>query len=247
MVNYGYGYGIDLAQDLNYAAVFCLELKDKVRLAPTGSIRKFKDIPYPEVKNFLVEELFTKNYPSYVCTDYTSEKAFSEELEAMINPGFYAFGTEYYKKWTVVEPIVSTQDKNLAMKQNARLFMEGDDPLFVWPEESIVDPRIASLIKETKEQALREAGSPSQSGKWSFPKPSGHDNDLIRALELALYGAKKYYKPITSLTHVPFVASGTRSNYADDSDETKESKFRNSIEKHWSKSGLNVTDVNIEY
>ncbi len=247
MVNYGYGYGIDLAQNLNYCAVYCLELKEKVRLAKSGAIRKFKDIPYPEVKNFLVEDLFQKRYPTYVCTDYTSEKSFSEELEAMLNPGFYAFGTDNYKKWKTVEPIVSTQDKNLAMKQNARLFMEGDDPLFLWPEESLVHPKIAALIKETKEQALRESAKPSQSGKWSFPKPEGQDNDLIRALELALYGAKKFYKPVSSLSHVPTVASGTRSNYDDSSEDSKENRFRNSIEKHWNKSGLNVTDVHIDY
>jgi len=53
MVNYGFGYGIDLAENLNYASIICLELKEKVRFVKSGAIRKFKDIPYPEIKNLV--------------------------------------------------------------------------------------------------------------------------------------------------------------------------------------------------
>ena len=39
---------------------------------------------------------------------------------------------------------------------------------------------------------LREAAEPTLDGKIKFPKPQGYDNDLIIALELNLFGAKKY-------------------------------------------------------
>lgn len=39
---------------------------------------------------------------------------------------------------------------------------------------------------------LREAAEPALNGQLKFPKPEGHDNDLIISLELNLFGAKKY-------------------------------------------------------
>lgn len=42
MVNYGFGYGIDLAANLNYASIICLELKEKVRFAKSEQLESSK-------------------------------------------------------------------------------------------------------------------------------------------------------------------------------------------------------------
>lgn len=183
-------------------------MRDKVRLPARGAVRKFKDIPYPELTNFLVNDLFKTNYPTIVCVDYTSEKAFSERLEEVLNPAFLAVGTPYYKKWRIVDPIVFTQDKKLEMKQNARMFLDAENPLFIFPDPNYTDPRTQALITETQEQLLRESGGPSQSGKWSFPKPEGFDNDLAMAFELMLLGAKKFYRLQNSIAQKPIAAGG---------------------------------------
>lgn len=241
-----FGYGIDLAEDLNYASIICLELTNKIRFAKTGAIRKFKDIHYPDLQNLLLNDLFHKNFPTYCCVDYTSEKSFSEQLEAALNPLFLAVNTPHHYKWRYVEPVKFTQDSKLAMKQNSRRFMEGDDPIFKWPEKEECDPRTWALIEELKEQLQREAASPSQSGKWSFLKPEGFDNDLAIGFELALWGARNKYKPQASFSSQrPIIKSGSFSNYSESM--TKEELVHENMKKRFAKfGGFEVTDVKVD-
>ena len=182
-----YGYGIDLAQSLNYCGIVVTKIEQDVRLV---TLRKIKNLRYPEITELLFSDLFKRFPTTYVCIDYTNEKSFSETLEAKLNPSFIVPNSKDFTRWKTVDPVVFTINTKLAMKQNAREMLENKH--FVWPEESSSDPRIWSLVEELKEQMLREAGTPGLNGILKFPKPEGHDNDLIMALELNLYGAKKY-------------------------------------------------------
>ena len=111
-------------------------------------------------------------------------------MEARLNPPFIQPKSKGFYSWKIVEPVVFTMDSKLALKQNAREMLENKH--FVWPQKEYSDPRIWSLVEELKQQMLREAGTPTFNDKMKFPKPQGHDNDLIIAFELNLFGAKKY-------------------------------------------------------
>ena len=180
-----YGYGIDLAQSLNYCGIIVTKIEDKIRLV---TLRKFQNIKYPEITRILFNDLFKRFPPTYICIDYTNERSFSETLEEKLNPQFTIPNS--FTQWKIVDPVVFTQSQKLAMKQNARELLE--KKYFVWPKRSSSDPRIWSLVEELREQMLREAGTPGMNGLLKFPKPEGHDNDLVIALELNLRGAKKY-------------------------------------------------------
>jgi len=182
-----YGYGIDLAQSLNYCGIVVTEITDKIRLV---TLRKFQNISYPEITRILFNDLFKRFPPTYICIDYTNEKSFSETLEEKLNPQFTVPNSTSFTKWKIVDPVIFTQSQKLAMKQNARELLE--KKYFVWPTQSLSDPRMWSLVVELKEQMFREAGTPGLNGLLKFPKPEGHDNDLAIALELNLRGAKKY-------------------------------------------------------
>lgn len=182
-----YIYGIDLGQSLNYSAVVVTKVEKKIRLA---GIRKYKKLTYPELQEILFNDLFERFAPECICVDYTNERSFSETMEAKFNSLFMDQYSSGYQRWTKVQPIVFTQDIKLAMKQNAREIFEKKQ--FVWPTRFLINPRVWSLIEELKEQMMREFGSPGANGQLKFPKPEGHDNDLIIALEMNLYGAKRF-------------------------------------------------------
>ncbi len=182
-----YGYGIDLAHSLNYCGIIVTRIDKDVRLV---TIRKMKGVSYPEIAELLFDDLFKRYPPSYICTDFTNEKAFSETMEARLNPPFIQPKSKGFYSWKIVEPVVFTMDSKLALKQNAREMLENKH--FVWPQKDYSDPRIWSLVEELKQQMLREAGTPTFNDKMKFPKPQGHDNDLIIAFEINLFGAKKY-------------------------------------------------------
>ena len=182
-----YGYGIDLAHSLNYCGIIVTRIDKDVRLV---TIRKMKGVSYPEIAELLFDDLFKRYPPRYICTDFTNEKSFSETMEARLNPPFIQPKSKGFYSWKIVEPVVFTMDSKLALKQNAREMLENKH--FVWPQKDYSDPRIWSLVEELKQQMLREAGTPTFNDKMKFPKPQGHDNDLIIAFELNLFGAKKY-------------------------------------------------------
>ena len=187
-----FGYGIDLAQSLNYCGIVVTSIEEQIRLV---TIKKIKNSTYPELSNLLIDDLFKRFPPSYVCVDYTNEKSFSETLEAHLNNGFLDQSSSSYKKWQCVEPVVFTQASKLQLKQNARELFE--KKYFVWPKKEQSDPAIWPLVEELWEQMMREAGTAGPDGQLRFPKPAGYDNDLIIALELNLYGGKKFLPDFT--------------------------------------------------
>ena len=196
-----YGYGIDAAHTLNYCGIVITRIEDKIRLV---TVKKLRGISYPEITRILFDDLFKKYPPRYICTDYTNERSFSHTIEARKNPGFDKHSTPGFYRWKYVNPVVFTMDTKLEMKQNAREMMENKD--FVWPKKSL---KANPLVEELKDQMLREAGQPALNGKLKFPKPEGHDNDLIIALELNLFGAKKYLpryalKIVARMLNTPF-------------------------------------------
>lgn len=189
-----YIYGIDLAESLNYWAIYVNKIiQDHVEIQ---TIRKGKDTLYPELEAIILNELVPKYPPKEIVVDYTSEKAFSEWLETKLHPAFRNPNSSQYKKWKFVQPIIFSQPVKLNMKQNARQMMEGEHPMFRWPDLAKSHPVIAKWVEETKEQLLREAQKTARGGtgltKAVFPKPIGYDNDLAMALELSLLGCRKY-------------------------------------------------------
>lgn len=187
-----YVYGIDLAQSLNYTGIIVTKVSDKkIKIV---AIRKYKDMTYPELEKILFDDLFRKFSPKCVVVDYTNERSFAETIESRLNPSFMNPNSSDYRRWKTVQPVIFSQDIKLELKQTAREMMEKRQ--FALPR-IVMDPRVRSLISELKEQMLREAGSPGANGRLKFLKSEGHDNDLVIALELNLYGAKKflYYDP----------------------------------------------------
>jgi len=187
-----YVYGIDLAQSLNYTAIIITKVENKKIIIVR--IKKFNKMTYPEIEEILFE-LFEKFPPTRVVVDYTNEKSFAETIEAKLHPSFMNSNSSDYKRWKTVMPVVFSQEIKLELKQTAREIMEKRQ--FAWPNPLKTDPRVWPLVEELQIQMLREAASPGMNGLLRFLKPSGHDNDLIIALELNLYGAKEFlhYNP----------------------------------------------------
>ena len=201
-----YIYGVDLAENLNYFAVWILYPKDgHIRIK---TVKKAKNVLYPTLEKMFTDPkigLFKKYPPAEIWTNYTNEKAFSEYLETHFHPAFANPHSKDYKKWKMVHPIVSTQPVNLNMKQNAAQMMQADEngfKVFEWPDPKRTRAETGIIIAEAKEQTLREAAHVSSAGmaKSTFPKPTGYDNDLIRGLELMLLGARKYANSISNLS-----------------------------------------------
>lgn len=184
-------YGIDLAQSLNYTGIVVTKVSEgKIKIA---TLRKYNKQTYPELEKILFD-LFKKFIPKCIVVDYTNERSFAETIESKLHPSFMDQHSTRYRRWETVQPVVFSQETKLELKQTAREIFEKKQ--FAWPRFP-TDPRVRNLVTELKEQMLREAGSPGANGQLRFPKPEGHDNDLIIALELNLYGAKKflYYDP----------------------------------------------------
>lgn len=182
-----YIYGLDPAQTLNFAGIVVTTIENrKIRIA---TVRKFQKLTYPELEEKLFD-LFERYPPRLIISDYTSEKSFSETLEAKFHPSFMDESSPRYKEWRKVRPVVFTPESKLKMKQNAREIMEKKQLAF--PNPLKTDPRMWLLIEELKGQMMREAASAGRNGLLLFPKPEGHDNDLVTALELSLYGAKEF-------------------------------------------------------
>lgn len=190
-------YGLDLAQSLNYTGIVVTNVADaKIRII---KVRKYNKLTYPELEKILFD-LFNKFTPKCVVVDYTNERSFAETIESKLHPSFMDQHSAKYKKWETVQPVIFSQEIKLELKQTAREIFEKKQ--FAWPRFP-TDPRVRSLITELKDQMLREAGSPGANGLLRFPKPEGHDNDLIIALELNLYGAKKFLYYDSSRWFVP--------------------------------------------
>jgi hypothetical protein len=203
-----YIWGIDIAESLNYFAVWVLYTQDgHIRVK---TVKKARKVLYPTLEKMLMDRktgLYAKYPPKEIWTDYTNEKSFSEWLEARLHPAFSNPHSSHYKKWRHVFPVISTQPMNLQMKQNASHLMQPDKngrTIFEWPDPKRTRPETGVLIAEAKEQMLRESAHTMKSGagmtKPVFPKPVGYDNDLIRALELGLMGARKYVSQMSNLS-----------------------------------------------
>lgn len=75
-----------------------------------------------------------------------------------------------------------------------------------------------------------------------FPKPIGYDNDLIRALELALMGARKYVTSMSNLSG-KVIVHGAR--LQPPNPRAQKDKFvRDMVERV---AGLGATEVNINW
>ncbi len=182
-----YIYGIDVAQRLNYCGIVVTTVNERIKIK---TIRKLKDLTYPEIISNVLGDLFRRFPPGFICVDYTNEKSFSETLETHLNPSFTIPGSSNYQRWTHVEPVVFTTDMKLRLKQNARELFERE--LFVWPRRGLTDPRLWSLVDELKEQVLREIAAPGLDGQLNFPKPQGRDNNFSIAMELNLHVARRF-------------------------------------------------------
>lgn len=182
----GYGYAVDLAENLNYCAITVLEIS---RYADLVDIRKFKNVRYPQIRSLLMDDMFPRMPPLYIATDYTSEKSFSEELEAKMNSSFMVQGSSYYNKFKYVEPYVFTAEFKMLMKQNARSMME--NKIFRSPA-GFSSPEKKALWDELEQQIFREITEPKLGGGFKVPKPPGQDNDLVMSLEMNLYKAREY-------------------------------------------------------
>ena len=187
-----YGYGIDLAETLNYCGITVLRIQNNIQIQ---TLRKFNKKSYPEIRALLLNDLFPRFPPDYVATDYTSEKSFSEELEASLNPLFTLAHVPEHGKWKYVLPIRFSLDSKLAMKQNSRYMIESK--IFVPPPEQGSPPEIFALWEELYAQLFREVADHSSRGTYMFPKPQGFDNDLAMSFELAMFGAKDMIQEVT--------------------------------------------------
>lgn len=179
-----YVWGIDLAESLNYCAIIVGDVTDKIRIV---DILKFNKILYPSVQALCTGELYRKFPPLKIAVDYSNNQSFSEYLEGKINPAFLAFNTIHYGKWRTVIPVKFSQQSKLDMKQTSRQLHESE--MIEYPAEHLCSGEKAELVRELKEQLLREAATESAHG-LSFPKPEGHDNDMAIALELMALAAK---------------------------------------------------------
>ena len=186
-----YGYGIDLAQTLNYCAIIVGACDyNTVHLA---AIRKVKDLMYPNIRKILVKELFPQMPPTFAVVDYTSEKAFSEELETELNPLFRNMNTPYYGKWQYVQPFIFSQGSKLGLWQNTRRFLENGWFKFPATDNPNLSGETIALINELQEQLMRVSAVPTQGEIGiKFPKPTGHNDDLAIACGLMLDGMKDY-------------------------------------------------------
>ena len=90
---------------------------------------------------------------------------------------------------------------------------------------------------------MREAAHRSSAGmpKATFPKPKGYDNDLIRALELMLLGARKYADKISPATGNVSV-KGAR--VKDPEPDTPREKMKRHIAQRTA--GFNVTNIDVK-
>lgn len=207
---------------------------------------------YPTLEHMFTSKdngLFKKYPPVEIWTDYTNEKAFSEYLETSFYPSFANPHSKNYKNWKMVHPVISSQPVNLQMKQNAAQMMQEDANgfrVFEWPDLKRTRPETGIIIAEAKEQTLREAAHSMKSGagmtKAVFPKPVGYDNDLIRALELALLGARKYAKSVSHLDgKVEIRGAGLR----EPAEENKVAKFNRTIQKRLA--NFNITEIDTKF
>ncbi len=223
------------------------------------TVKKAQNVLYPTIEKMLLGDkkevqskrkgLYQKYPPREIWVDYTNEKSFSEWLEAHLHPAFANPHSKHYKKWRHVFPVVSTQPTNLAMKQNASHLMqpnEEGDSIFQWPDPKQTRPETGSLIAEAKEQMLRESAHSMKSGagmtKPVFPKPIGYDNDLIRALELGLMGARKYITSMTNLSGKIIVHGAKLEPPA--TDAKKQAFIRDMVKRT---SNFDVTEMNISW
>jgi len=246
-VYHNYVYGIDLAQTLNFAGIIVLDVSNtKVRIK---TARKYQHVIYPQIKAILHKDLFPRFPPSAILVDYTSEKSFSEELEASLNPSFNIPNSDFYLKWKYVKPVIFSQASKLEMKQNSKNFMQQN--WFDFPIETETHPLVWELVKELKEQMQRESAEPSGNGQLSFPKPEGQDNDLAMACELALLGAKEFFGPYANtigVNNIPYGGSvGLYSDYVDNPDfavQQKTDRIVANLEKVMRGSSISGVKVN---
>ena len=243
-----YIYGIDLAESLNFFACWILYPQDgHIRIK---TVKKAKNVLYPTLVEMFTNPktgLFKKYPPTEIWTDYTNEKSFTEFMETHFNPAFANPHSQKYKKWTIMHPVVSSQPKNLEMKQNAAQMLQKNEAgftIFEFPDPKRTRPETGIIIEEAKEQTLREAAHTMKSGagmtKAVFPKPTGYDNDLIRALELAMLGARKYAKGISNLDSAVTV-KGTR--IEPKAEETARMKWGKETVRRMQ--GFNITGIDV--
>lgn len=226
-------YSIDLAEKLNYCAIHVTRVHKTIQIA---DIRKFKDISYPNIRELLLS-MFQKMSPTVICTDYTSEKSFSEELEAHLNPSFLIYPAPGYKKWKYVKPCVLSSEFKMTMKQNAMSVLQNG-----WFEEPSTFSSTEKLVlwKETKDQLLREITEPKLGGGFRVPKPVGQNNDLAMSFEMNLMYAKEYLTQYGS-AQVPLVVTF---DYVQDSplaSQTDSNKLRNMLQDSMSTRTNTVT------
>lgn len=166
-----YIYGLDPAEHGDFFGIVIHRIEaGKPKL---HTLRKMRNVTYPDVQRMLKQELFLKYPPYYIVIDYSNEKTFSEMLVE--------------KYGDRVEPVNFTQLNKLMLKQDGlKLLQLG----YEWPTSQ--NAQVQSWIDELKDQLKHEQMLETPSGKITFDHPEGEHNDLAIAWELSCHGCLKF-------------------------------------------------------
>lgn len=167
-----YIYGLDPAEK-NDAFGIVVHAVDNNQ-ARLKTLRKLRNVPYPDAYRILQQDLFSKYPPYQIVIDYSNEKTFSEIL-------IEKFGKER------VEPINFTTANKLMLKQDGLKILQMG---YVWPTSQ--NEQVQAWIQELRDQLKHEQMIETPARKITFDHPEGEHNDLAIAWELSVHGSLRF-------------------------------------------------------
>lgn len=174
MVRYIYGH--DLAETVDFYALLIHRLEPDSNIPILQTIRKIRKVKYPQIREILRKELYPRFPPYLHVTDYTSERSFSQELEA---------------EGQKVLPIHFNTSSKLLLKQDGlKILQEG----YTFPDpyktsNPMLKEWILELMDQLKHEQILYVGNNTE--HISFDHPEGDHNDLATAWELSIHGCIK--------------------------------------------------------
>lgn len=182
-------HGIDQAQSQDFMTIYIQGLDVKPESESIKWIPRLKDVyrfhhdDYEQVFKWYARDIASKYPPARIVIDTTNNTMMGDSMKNR-------FG----------ERTVDAQRFQNVGQSNTKYMLKqvGLDYLkmgYSFPDpEDITDVEKSEIIRELKEQMLRELTKLTPSGRITFDHPSGRKNDNVHGWELSLKGVMDYQK-----------------------------------------------------
>lgn len=237
--HYLHFHGIDQAKSPDFMTIFINRLGPKPKdnspwLPKLRDVYRFHHDNYEHVLKWYLNTVCRKYYPTMITIDVTNN---SQMGDSILNK----FGKRKVDAQRFQN--VGSSNTKYELKQIGLDYLKMG---YTFPDpEDIVDQEKSEIIRELKQQMLRELTKLTKSGRITFDHPQGKKNDNVHGWELSLKGVMDYQKNKFEFFNLTGSLKGATYTRNADTVQLKQEEIQKRMFKRFKNSSLNIVSTKI--